>query len=505
MRERRTYSIRQKLTWMNMLVSGGALLLACTAFASYELSDFRQTLVRNLSIQAQIAGANSASALLFNDPEPARNTLSALKAAPHIQAAGIYTPTGAVFANWSRDSGSSALPAHQDPLSSTETFRFTNDLLTLVRVIDFQGKRIGTVRIQSDLGEINDRLLGFAGIVATVLLVSLLAAFAFSSVFQKATARPIAQLAETARIVSREKKYSVRAPNVSNADEIAVLIEAFNEMLSQIQERDTALQAARDELEARVVRRTAQLEAVNRELESFTYSVAHDLRAPLRHIQGFASALTEDSAPLLDAEARGNLERIVESTKRMDQLIKDLLGLAHVGRQELHFQPTSLTGLVQDVVWELSDEGQGRNIEWRVGKMPVIECDPGLMKLAFYNLLSNAMKYSRPRDPAIIETGDRLINGERVFFVRDNGVGFNMKYAHKLFGVFERLHRREDFDGTGVGLAIVQRIVHKHGGRIWAEAQLDRGATFYFTLSHPPGVAVDDAAIVGAAEARKTE
>ena len=141
-----------------MLVSGGALLLACTAFASYELSDFRQTLVRNLSIQAQIAGANSASALLFNDPEPARNTLSALKAAPHIQAAGIYTPTGAVFANWSRDSGSSALPAHQDPLSSTETFRFTNDLLTLVRVIDFQGKRIGTVRIQSDLGEINDRL-----------------------------------------------------------------------------------------------------------------------------------------------------------------------------------------------------------------------------------------------------------------------------------------------------------------------------------------------------------
>ena len=484
----RTYSIRQKLTWMNMLVSGAALLLACTAFASYELADFRQTLVRGMSIQAQIAGANSASALLFNDPDSASNTLSALKAAPHIRSAAIYTPTGAQFASWSRDSGGSALPSQQEPAGSTEVYLFQGDTVTLSRVIDFQGKNIGTVRIQSDLGEINDRLLGFAGIVAAVLLVSLLAAFAFSSIFQKATARPIAQLAETARIVSREKKYSVRAPNVSNADEIAVLIEAFNEMLGQIQERDTALQAARDELEARVVRRTAQLEAVNRELESFTYSVAHDLRAPLRHIQGFSSALQEESAPLLDLAARGNLERIVESTKRMDQLIKDLLGLAHVGRQELQFQPTSLAALMQDVVWELSDETQGRNIEWRLGPMPVTECDPGLMKLAFYNLLSNAIKYSRPRDPAIIETGEKTIAGERVFFVRDNGVGFNMKYAHKLFGVFERLHRREDFDGTGVGLAIVQRIVHKHGGRIWAESQLDRGATFYFTLSATAGM-----------------
>ena len=178
-----------------------------------------------------------------------------------------------------------------------EVYRFTPDELVLVRAIEFQGKRIGRVRIRSDLREVNDRLLRYAGIVAAVLLVSLLAAFAFSSIFQKATARPIAQLAETARIVSREKKYSIRAPAARNADEIAVLIDAFNEMLEQIQERDTALQAARDELELRVVRRTAQLEAVNRELESFTYSVAHDLRAPLRHIQGFADALAEELRP----------------------------------------------------------------------------------------------------------------------------------------------------------------------------------------------------------------
>jgi light-regulated signal transduction histidine kinase (bacteriophytochrome) len=292
-------------------------------------------------------------------------------------------------------------------------------------------------------------------------------------------------LAETARIVSRDKKYSIRAPATPNADEIAELIDAFNEMLEQIQERDTALQAARDELELRVVRRTAQLEAVNRELESFTYSVAHDLRAPLRHIQGFADALTEDCADHLDAAARGYLNRIVESTRRMDQLINDLLGLAHVGRQELSIQPVNLNALVQDVVREMAHETEGRNIEWRFGKLPVVECDPGLIKLVFYNLLSNAVKYTRPRDPAVIEAGQTTVDGERVLFIRDNGVGFNMKYAHKLFGVFERLHRREDFEGTGVGLATVQRIIHKHGGRIRAEAEIDKGATFYFTLSAP--------------------
>jgi signal transduction histidine kinase len=481
----RNYSIRQKLTWMNMLVSGAALLLACTAFAVYELTDFRQTLVQGLSIQAQIVGANSASALLFNDPESARNTLSALRAAPNIVAAGIYTPAGNAFATYSRDRGGVVSPRLDMPAGLLQAYQFSSDELVLVRAIEFQGKRIGTVGIRSDLRELTGRLLRYAGIVVAVLLVSLLAAFVFSSIFQKATARPIAQLAETARIVSREKKYSIRAPATPNADEIAELIDAFNEMLEQIQERDTALQAARDELELRVVRRTAQLEAVNRELESFTYSVAHDLRAPLRHIQGFADALVEDCADRLDGATRGYLNRIVESTRRMDRLINDLLGLAHVGRQELRIQPVSLSALVQDVIRDMTHETEGRNIEWRIGELPVVEGDPGLIKQVYYNLLSNAVKYTRPRDPALVEAGQTTVGGERILFIRDNGVGFNMKYAHKLFGVFERLHRREDFEGTGVGLATVQRIVHKHGGRIWAEAGIDRGATFYFTLPEP--------------------
>lgn len=482
MRAFRNYSIRQKLTWMNMLVSGAALLLACAAFAAYELADFRQTLERSLSIQAQIIGANSVSALMIKDPDDARETLAALRAAPDIVSATVFDSSGKVFARYSRDGNSAAAPLEALPGNAIQEFRFTSRQLILSRAIEVHGKRIGTVRIRSDLNEVNGRLLRYAGIVAAVLGVSLLAAFAFSSIFQKATAKPIVELARTARIVSREKKYSIRAPVMTNADEIAVLVDAFNEMLEQIQQRDTALQNARDELELRVERRTEELEAVNKELESFIYSVAHDLRAPLRHIQGFADALKEDYGGTLAPAALGYINRIFESTRRMGDLISGLLALAQVGRQELVFQTVELNAVVRDVTRELSEETHGRQIEWRTGKLPRVECDPRLIKLAFYNLLSNAVKYTRPRDPAIIEVGEMRMQGEEVIFVRDNGVGFNMKYAHKLFGVFERLHRPEDFEGTGVGLATVQRIVRKHGGRIWAEAEPDRGATFYLTL-----------------------
>ncbi len=239
----RNYSISQKLTWMNMLVSGAALLLACAAFAAYELEDFRATMVRGLSIQAQIVGANSASALLFNDPSAAGSTLSALEAAPNIRAAVIYSPTGQPFAIWLRNPAEKLSPASV-PSGQTEFSRFTASRLILVRTIEFQGMRIGAVQIDSDLAEVRDRLVRYAGIVAVVLVMSLLAALIFSSIFQRATARPITQLAETARIVSREKKYSVRAPSSGAQDEISVLIDAFNEMLGQIQERDTALQGA---------------------------------------------------------------------------------------------------------------------------------------------------------------------------------------------------------------------------------------------------------------------
>ena len=475
-------SIKRKLTWINMLVSSAALIVAAAAFAAYELTAFRVTMLRSLSIQAQIVGANSASALLFGDTDSARKTLSALNAAPHIVSAGIYTSAGEPFAIYWRDREGVAPPLPAVASGQTEAYWITDHEMALVRSIVLQDKLIGKVYIRSDLQEVRDRLERYAVIVAAVLGISLLAAFVFSSMFQRTTARPIVQLAETARIVSREKKYSLRARVTSAHDEIAILIEAFNEMLAQIQERDAALQQLNQELERRVAERTSELEATNKELEAFTYSVAHDLRAPVRHIQGFSEALTEDFGPQLDPAATELLTRIVASTRHMGCLIDDLLSLAHVGRQELRLQVTGLNSLVQEVLRDLAHETEGRDIQWRVGDLPFVDCDPGLMRQVLYNLLANAAKYSRPRNPAIIEAGQIAQAGQPVIFIRDNGVGFNMKYAGKLFGVFQRLHRREDFEGTGVGLATVQRIIQKHGGRIWAEAEIDKGATFFFNI-----------------------
>jgi light-regulated signal transduction histidine kinase (bacteriophytochrome) len=226
----------------------------------------------------------------------------------------------------------------------------------------------------------------------------------------------------------------------------------------------------------------AELAASIKELEAFTYSVSHDLRAPLRHISGFSRILMDDFGTTLPPEAQHHLQRIDDGTRRMGLLVDDLLNLARIGRRDLSLQVTGLGSVVEECIHDLTTECQGREIEWKIGPLPYVECDPGLMKQVFQNLLSNAVKFTRPRPRAVIEIGQKEENGSPVLFVRDNGVGFSMKYADKLFGVFQRLHRVEDFEGTGVGLATVQRIIQKHGGRIWAEAELDRGATFYFTI-----------------------
>jgi signal transduction histidine kinase len=247
-------------------------------------------------------------------------------------------------------------------------------------------------------------------------------------------------------------------------------------------QRESEIRELNDELEQRVLQRTAELDATNKELEGFSYSVSHDLRAPLRHIDGFSRMLEEENSIGLSDEARRCLSRIREGTRQMGRLIDELLSLARLGRKEMKVQVTGLSSIAEEAVGEMKNETEGRSIEWKLGPLPFVECDPGLMKQVFVNLLSNAVKFTRPRSQARIEVGAFAQNDRAVIFVRDNGVGFSMKYADKLFGVFQRLHRLEDFEGTGIGLATVQRILHRHGGRAWAEAELDKGATFYFTI-----------------------
>lgn len=238
-----------------------------------------------------------------------------------------------------------------------------------------------------------------------------------------------------------------------------------------------------EELEQRVAIRTAELEQSNSQQESFSYSVSHDLRAPLRAIDGFSRILMEEFAEQLPVDARGYLERICNNAQRMANLIDDLLTFSRLGRQPIAKRSVESSTLVRDVlVEELRDEHEGRQIELIVGDLPPCDADPQLLRQVYLNLLSNALKYTRKCDTARIEVGTVDQDGRSVYYVKDNGAGFDMRYMDKLFGVFQRLHDKQEFEGTGVGLAIVQNIITRHGGSIWAEAEINKGATFFFTL-----------------------
>jgi PAS domain S-box-containing protein len=234
-----------------------------------------------------------------------------------------------------------------------------------------------------------------------------------------------------------------------------------------------------------LIRRTAELESSNRELESFSYSVSHDLRAPLRHIDGFARILMEEHGESLGPDVVRYVQKIVDGAAQMGRLVEDLLDLARVGRTGPNRQNVDLNELLHHIATDLSADLDGRKISWRIELLPIANCDGGLIRIVFTNLLSNALKFTRQRETARIEVASCITGGEEAIFVRDNGVGFDPQYADKLFGVFQRLHRAEEFEGTGIGLATVHRIIRNHGGRIWADSQPGQGATFYFTLGSP--------------------
>jgi PAS domain S-box-containing protein len=236
------------------------------------------------------------------------------------------------------------------------------------------------------------------------------------------------------------------------------------------------------ELEQRVVERTQQLETANKELEAFSYSVSHDLRAPLRAVNGFSKIVLDKFGSQVPVDAREFLELICKGGEQMGELIDDLLAFSKFSRQSMDQQAVDCVKLVQTVLDQSVSQRQGRLIEIQVGNLPPCQGDAPLLKQVWVNLISNAIKYTRGREPAVVEIGCQRTNNENVYFVRDNGAGFDMQHASRLFGVFQRLHGADEFEGTGVGLAIVQRIVNRHGGRIWAAAEVGRGATFSFTL-----------------------
>lgn len=292
------------------------------------------------------------------------------------------------------------------------------------------------------------------------------------------TADQVKRQAEDLRLAQRELEARVQ----QRTKELAVANQSLQGEIQERQKAEQNLRSLNDDLEARVADRTAQLSAANREMETFTYSIAHDLRAPFRQIHGYAEILRDEYSSGMPPEAQKYLNRIAVKSKEMQQMVDDLLSLFTIAKQPVEFQNVDLGLIVEDVLTRFKDESETRGIGWRIEKLPVLRCNYGLMKQVFDNLISNAVKYTRPRRQAQIEIGHFERDANKIIFVRDNGIGFEMENAGRLFGVFERLHRSEEFEGTGVGLALVERIIRKHGGKIWTEARMGSGATFYFTL-----------------------
>jgi light-regulated signal transduction histidine kinase (bacteriophytochrome) len=257
--------------------------------------------------------------------------------------------------------------------------------------------------------------------------------------------------------------------------------------MTREQQAAAEIRRLNEELERRVRERTAQLEVANKELEAFSYSISHDLRAPLRHIAGYVRLLMHDAGPRLDETSRQHLDTIAASARNLGELIDALLAFSRTGRADLNRQPVDLATVVEDARQELAQEAAGRHIDWQLGPLPVLQGDPIMFRQVMINLLSNALKYTRTRERARIELGATESAQETTVFIRDNGVGFDMAHADKLFGVFQRLHPTSEFEGVGIGLANVWRIIRRHDGRVWAEGAVDGGATFYFSIPKKQG------------------
>lgn len=483
-------SVRAKVLLVVLVTAASALLISGASMAWYELRDFRQAGVDELTAQAAVIGLAAAPALQFLDPQAAQEYLDPLAANESITSAAIYTASGTLFASYSATGQAVKFPE----LPEIDGNYVDGNELVLFQRIVASDEIIGTVglRARHDLGQ---RLVDYLGILGGVMLLSLLTAALISGWLQRTITQPISAVTAVARKVMEQRDFSLRAPK-STSDEVGLLVDAFNGMLDELGQRaerlehsvreqeraEEELRTLNAELEERVDARTSQLAAANRELESFSYSVSHDLRAPLRAITGFSNLLWEDHKEHLDEEARRKLGIIRGQADHMGALIDDLLRFSRLGRKSMEPSLIDMAELANSTLERLEQDAASDQLEFHVGKLPPAIADRNLMQQVWINLLSNAVKFSSRTEKPVVEVGAIVGEEENVYYVRDNGAGFDPRYQDKLFGVFQRLHDSSEFSGTGVGLALVHRIVTRHGGRVWADGRPGEGATFHFSV-----------------------
>jgi signal transduction histidine kinase len=467
--------IRKKMVRIIFLINGIVLFVTCLTFFLYEYYIFRKATIEKYSTIGKLIAVNSTAALAFDDPEDAKEILVALKTERRIVAACLYDKDGKIFAQYPDSVKAGTFPAKP----TDGDYAFTSSSLAGFEPVMQDNKRLGTLYIKSDLGAMYLRFRLYAIIMALVMAVSFLLAYMLSKILQRSISNPVRALAKTASIISEQKDYSVRAVKTSE-DELGSLTLAFNQMLDQIQEQNESLNEFNQNLEQKISDRTVQLEKLNNELEAFSYSISHDLRAPLRGIIGFTSILEEEYSSKLDDEGKRITAVIKKNTLKMGNLIDDLLTFSRMSRHDIIKSNIVTADLVKEIIADMSDTA--RNVEWHIDPLPDIYGDINTLRQVWVNLISNAIKYSGKTAKPVIAIGSYKDEEYVTFFVKDNGVGFDEKYANKLFRVFQRLHSPSEFTGTGVGLAIVEKIVSKHEGKVWAKAQPGEGACFYFSL-----------------------
>ncbi len=491
-------SVRAKLAFAILGTACVSLLLACGLFVAHEMRTFRQSLTSRATVLADVLALNSAVPLDFDDAARAREILEGVAAAPNIIAAGLYTERGVLFAGYARAGAHFEMPAAPEP----DAPRFTSRHLLLFRPVIRDGQRIGTIGVVAGLDELHTRLVSYFVISGSVLAISLGFAIALGYFLQKTISKPVASLAAAARQISEQKDYTVRA-SVGTADEFGQLADAFNQMLAGIHERDDTLVAANRELETqidaraqaesdlkalngelehRVEDRTRDLQRSNLELEQFAYVASHDLQEPLRMIVSYLQLLERRYAASLDAEGIQFMKFAVDGGQRMQTLIQDLLAFSRVHTHRKPFESVDLNTTMRSVLADLKVVIAETGATITQDTLPTVRGDPTQLAQLFQNLVSNGIKF-RSKDAPRIHVSAERGGHEWRFGVQDNGIGIDPQYFGRIFAIFRRLHSRDEYPGTGIGLAVCKRIVERHNGRIWVESEAGKGAKFYFTIA----------------------